>query len=97
MTTLSRDNANAVKILESWLDNLDPTAGYYVKSIPQFSRAISAQRFEGKDYICVWAVIGGRSVVESFLVPRNFWDYMEKEINPSAPSAQKDNYPAFEI
>ena len=98
MTTLievpNRDNAT--KILESWLDNVDPTAEYYVKSIPVMERAISAQRFNNKDYVCVFALLGGRSAVEPFLVPRDFWDDMEQKINPSA-KAQKDNYPDFEI
>lgn len=86
---------NAARILESWLDNIDPTAEYYVKSIPSLNRAVSFQRFDDKDYVCVLALLGGRSATEGFLVPRDFWEQCEREINPS-PRAQ-DGYPDLEI
>ena len=86
----------ATKILESWLDNVDPTAGYYVKDIPNLNRAVSYQQFNNKNYVCVLAKLGGRSATEPFLVPRDFWEQCEREINPPA-KAQKDNYPDFEI
>ena len=87
---------NAAQILESWFDNVDPEAQYYVKSIPNLARAVSYQRFNSKDYVCVLATIGGRSANEPFLVPKSFWDDMEKEINPPAKTP-KDSYPDFEI
>jgi hypothetical protein len=87
---------NAVRILESWLDNNDPTAEYYVKSIPPLNRAVSYQRFNDKEYVCVLAKLGGRIANEPFLVPRAFWDDMEREINPPAKTP-KDSYPDFEI
>ena len=86
---------NAIRILESWLDNVDPTAEYYVKSIPAMKRALSYEQFNGKSYVCVLALLGGRLATEGFLVPRDFWDDMEREINPS-PRVQ-DGYPDFEI
>jgi len=89
----SRDNA--IKILESWFDNIDPTAEYYVSSIPPLSRAVSCQRFNNKEYVCVLAILGGRSTTEPFLVPLSFWNDMEKEINP--PAKVQDGYPDFEI
>ena len=94
--TQKPNRGNAARILESWFDNIDPTAEYYVKSIPLVSRAVSFQQFNGKNYVCILAKLGGRSAVEPFLVPRDFWDDMEQKINPSA-KAQKDNYPDFEI
>jgi hypothetical protein len=93
MLTLNRKYAK--QILESWLDNNDPTAEYYVKSIPSVNRAVSCQQFNGKNYVCVLATLGGRSANEPFLVPRDFWDDMEKEINP--PAKVQDGYPDFEI
>ena len=87
---------NAIKILEFWFDNVDPDAQYYVKSIPPMDRAVSFQRFNDKEYVCIFALLGGRSANEPFLVPRNFWDDMEREINPPAKT-QKDSYPDFEI
>ena len=86
---------NAARILESWFDNVDPTAEYYVKSIPSLARAVSYQRFNNKDYVCVLAKLGGRSTNEPFLVPRNFWEQCEREINP--PAKAQDSYPDFEI
>ena len=93
--TESPNRSNAARILESWLDNNDPDAQYYVKSIPNLARAVSYQQFNSKDYVCVLATIGGRSTTEPFLVPRNFWDDMEREINP--PAKAQDSYPDFEI
>jgi hypothetical protein len=90
----SRDNA--IRILELWFDNVDPDAQYYVKSIPSLARAVSYQRFNNKDYVCVLATLGGRSLAEPFLVPRDFWEQCEREIN-SPVNTQKDNYPDFEI
>ena len=86
---------NAARILESWFDNIDPTAEYYVKSIPNLNRAVSFQRFNDKDYVCVLALLGGRLATEPFLVPRDFWEQCEREISPS-PRVQ-DDYPDFEI
>ena len=87
---------HAKQILESWFENVDPTAEYYVKSIPSMERAVSFQRFNDKDYVCVLALLGGRSANEPFLVPRDFWEQREREINPPV-GTQKDNYPDFEI
>ena len=87
---------NATQILESWFDNVDPDAQYYVKSIPPLSRAVSYQRFNNKDYVCVLATLGGRSANEPFLVPRDFWEQCEREINSPAKTP-KDSYPDFEI
>ena len=99
MTTLQLTAPNreyAARILESWLDNVDPTAGYYVKDIPNLNRALSYQQFGGKDYVCILALLGGRLATEPFLVPRDFWEQCEREIN-SPVNTQKDNYPDFEI
>ena len=85
----------AKQILESWLDSNDPTAEYYVKSIPPLDRAVSYQQFNNKNYVCVLAKLGGRSANEPFLVHRDFWEQREREINPS-PRVQ-DGYPDFEI
>ena len=70
----------AKQILESWLDNNDPEGCYYVKSVPNLDRAVSFQQFNSKSYVCILALLGGRSVNEPFLVPRDFWDDMEQEI-----------------
>jgi hypothetical protein len=70
----------AKRILESWLDNNDPQAEYYVASIPAMERALSWQSYGGKCYVCVIATIGGRSCSEAFLVPANFWQETEREI-----------------
>jgi hypothetical protein len=94
-TTDKPNRQYAHRILESWLDNVDPTAEYYVKSIPLMDRAVSFQRFNNKDYVCVLALLGGRLTNEPFLVPRAFWDDMEKEINP--PAKVQDGYPDFEF
>ena len=70
----------AKQILESWLDSQDPTAEYYVASIPNMERALSYQQYNGKQYVCVLATIGGRSSNEPFLVPASFWQETEREI-----------------
>jgi len=43
-------------------------------------RALSYQQYNGKQYVCVLATIGGRSSNEPFLVPASFWQETEREI-----------------
>ncbi len=95
ITTEKPNGKYAKQILEAWLDSNDPTAEYYVTNIPNLNRAVSFQRFNDKDYVCVLALLGGRLAAEPFLIPRDFWEQREREINPS-PRVQ-DGYPDFEI
>jgi len=70
----------AKRILESWLDNNDPQAEYYVASICPMERALSWQSYGGKRYVCVIATIGGRSCSEAFLIPATFWQETERDL-----------------
>ena len=70
----------AKRILESWLDNNDPQAEYYVASIPAMERALSWQVYNGKRYACILATIGGSSCSEAFLIPATFWQETERDL-----------------
>ena len=85
----------AKQILESWLDNNDPTAEYYVKSIPAMKRALSYQQYNGQRYVCILATIGGRSSNEPFLIPASFWQETEREI--MLREADDDAYGAWAL
>jgi len=79
-TTDKPNREYAHRILESWLDSQDPTAEYYVASIPAMERALSWQSYDGKRYACILATIGGRSCSEAFLIPATFWQETERDL-----------------
>lgn len=98
MTTTLIETPNreyAKQILELWLDNIDPEGGYYVKNVSNLNRAVSFQQFNNKSYVCIFALLGGRLATEPFLVPRDFWDDMEREI--MLREADDDAYGAWAL